>query len=465
MSVFVRDRSFYKTFLTLTAIIGLQNIITFGVNLADNLMIGGYSEYALSGVALVNQIQFILIMLVMGVSEGVVIMASRYWGARNISSIKKISSIGMRLSVSIGVLLWAIVFFFPEATLSLFTTDVNVIAEGKKYLQIVCFSYIFFSITMMIIAILRSVETVKIGFFISSSTLIISVCLNYVLIYGNFGFPSLGVEGAAISTLIARAVELLIAILYVKKFDQKIFLKLKDFFQFEWDLFKQYIRLGSPVIMSNFIWGLAMAVQTAILGHMGASAIAANSIATTIFGIVSVAVSASASSTTVLIGKTIGAGGTFETIKAYAKTLQVLYIVIGLCTGALLFFTKDVVIDFYSISDEARMLSIQFMTVLSITVVGTAYQMPALTGIVRSGGDTKFVLINDTIFMWMIVLPVSAVCAFIFDFSPLIVFICLKSDQILKCFVAIVKVNRFRWIRTFDTAEKHIEDQTVAAQS
>lgn len=111
------------------------------------------------------------------------------------------------------------------------------------------------------------------------------------------------------------------------------------------------------------------------------------------------------------------------------------------------------------------MLSIQFMTVLSITVVGTAYQMPALTGIVRSGGDTKFVLINDTIFMWMIVLPVSAVCAFIFDFSPLIVFICLKSDQILKCFVAIVKVNRFRWIRTFDTAEKHIEDQTVAAQS
>ncbi|GAE07166.1 Na++ driven multidrug efflux pump [Paenibacillus sp. JCM 10914] len=200
--------------------------------------------------------------------------------------------------------------------------------------------------------------------------------------------------------------------------------------------------------MSNAIWGLAMGAQTAILGHMGESAIAANSIANTIFQMVTVIVYASASATAVIIGKTIGEGR-MGTIKTYAKTLQLLYVLLGLVTGAVLFFIKDYVLGLYAISSEAKTLALHFMTVLSITVVGTAYQMPALTGIVRSGGDTRFVLYNDLIFMWLIVLPSSALCAFVFDLSPLTVFICLKSDQILKCFVAIVKVNRFRWIRAF----------------
>jgi putative MATE family efflux protein len=463
MSLFVREKNFYTTFFTLTAIIGLQNIISFGVNLSDSLMIGGYSEAALSGVAIANQIQFILQMLVMGVGEGVVIMAARNWGAKDIGSIKKIASIGMRLSIVVGVLVWAVVFFFPESLLSLFTNEQNVINEATSYIEIVCFSYICFSITSILLATLRSVETVKIGFLLSSTTLVINVCLNYLLIYGHLGFPSLGVQGAAIATLIARIIEMLIVLTYVKRYDKKIYLKLRDFFYFEMGLFKRYINLGSPIIMSNMIWGVAMATQTAILGHMGAAVIAANSIATTIFQIVSVAVFASASATTILIGKTIGQGR-MDQIKAYAKTLQMLYLIIGLCTGALLFITKGHVLDFYSISDEARSLSLQFMTVLSITVCGTAYQMPCLTGIVRSGGDTKFVLINDTIFMWMIVLPASALCAFVFDMSPLFTFICLKSDQILKCFVAIIKVNRFRWIRSFEphSAEKKEADPIIA---
>ncbi|WP_028551637.1 MATE family efflux transporter [Paenibacillus sp. UNC451MF] len=460
MGIFVRETSFYKTFFTLTLIIGLQNIITFGVNLSDNFMIGGYSESALSGVAVANQIQFVLHMLVMGVGEGLVIMASRYWGANDIESIKKITSIGMRLSILVGLSMWAVVFFFPHSLLSLFTNDQNVISEGTKFVQIICFSYIFFSITSILLATLRGVETVKIGFILSSTTLIINVCLNYLFIYGHFGFPSLGVRGAAIATLSARIIELIIVLIFVKRFDRKIHLKLRDFFKIEMGLFKHYVNLGSPILMSNFIWGIAMATQTSILGHMGAAAIAANSIATTIFQIVSVVVFASASATTIVIGKTIGEGH-MDKIKSYAKTLQVLYLIIGLFTGTLLFITKDHVLDFYSISAEARALALQFMTVLSITVCGTAYQMPSLTGIVRSGGDTKFVLYNDTIFMWLIVLPASALCAFVFDFSPLIIFICLKSDQILKCFVAIIKVNRFKWIRAFEPYSSETKE-TVA---
>ena len=195
-----------------------------------------------------------------------------------------------------------------------------------------------------------------------------------------------------------------------------------------------------------------MAVQTAILGHLGSEAIAANSIATTVFQILSVIVYGSASATSVLIGKTIGEGR-MDMIRQYAKTLQVLYILLGLATGVLLYCSKDAILAFYAVSPGAKELALQFITVLSVTVCGTAYQMPALTGIVRSGGDTKFVLYNDTIFMWMIVLPSSALAAFVFDFSPTAVFICLKSDQILKCFVAVVKVNRYRWIKQFDATQ------------
>lgn len=451
MSLFVREKSFYKTFFTLAAIIGLQNILTFGVNLSDNLMLGAYSEAALSGVAIANQIQFVLQMLVMGVCEGVVIMASRYWGAKDIDSIKNIASIGMRLSMLLGLVMWAVVFFFPASCLSLFTADEAVIAEGTQFVRIICFSYLFFAMTSSLLATLRSVETVKIGFILSSTTLFINVCLNYLLIYGHFGFPALGVQGSAIATLSARMIELVIVCVFVKRFDRKIRLQLRDFFRFEWELFRRYIRLGSPILMSNLVWGIAMGTQTAILGHMGAAAIAANSIATTVFQIVSVIVFASASATTVVIGKTIGEGRA-DQIKAYAKTLQMLYLIIGLVTGALLFLVKDHVLGFYTISEEARALALQFMTVLAVTVCGTAYQMPCLTGIVRSGGDTKFVLYNDTIFMWLIVLPASALCAFVFGLSPVVTFICLKSDQILKCFVAIVKVNRFRWIRPLEPA-------------
>ena len=367
----------------------------------------------------------------------------------------------MRLSILVGLVMWIIVFFFPQSLLSLFTNDQSVIAEGTKFVKIICFSYILFSITSILLATLRSVETVKIGFILSTTTLIINVCLNYVLIYGHFGFPSLGVRGAAIATLSARIIELIIVCIFVKRFDRKIHLMMRDFFTIEMGLFKQYIKLGSPILMSNFIWGIAMATQTSILGHMGAAAIAANSIATTIFQIVSVVVFASASATTVVIGKTIGEGH-MNKIISYAKTLQILYLIIGLCTGAALFVTKDYVLDFYTISEEARGLAMQFMTVLSITVCGTAYQMPSLTGIVRSGGDTKFVLYNDTIFMWLIVLPASALCAFVFDLSPLVTFICLKSDQILKCFVAIIKVNRFKWIRAFDSYSPEAKKTVVS---
>lgn len=446
MKLFTKDRDFYQRFFSLTLTIALQNIIVFAVNLADNMMLGAYSESSLSGVALVNQIQFFLQMVVMGVGEGLVVLCSRCWGKKDMESIRRVTNIGLWFGVGFALLLWAIVFFLPSQTLGLLTNEGEIISEGVKYLKIICFSYLFFAVTNILLAALRSVETVKIGFAVSLSTLLINCCLNYCLIYGNFGAPRLGVRGAAIATLISRVMECVIVVCYLGFGDKKIKLRFGDFGRMDKTLLSQYIRVGFPVIASNGMWGIAQAIQTGILGHLGGAAIAANSIATTVFQILSVVSYGASSASAVLMGKTIGEGRIHK-VKEYAKTMQILYLGIGLLTGLLLFALKGFILGFYQITEESKALAVQFMNVLSVTVVGTSYQVAVLTGIVRGGGDTRFVLYNDAIFIWLLVIPLSAIAAFWLKLPPVVVFCCLKCDQILKCFVAVVKVNFCKWLK------------------
>ncbi len=440
MSIIVREKKFYTNFFSLMSIMVLQSIVTTAVSLADNVMLGNYSESALSGVALAVQIQFILNMVVMGVGEGIVVLSTQYWGKKDVSSVNKIINCGMKVAVVISLIVGIFVFFLPHFSLSLFTSDTTVIDEGVKYLQIICFSYIFFAFTNILLAGLRSVETVKVGFYVSLSTLLINVFLNYVLIYGNFGAPRLGVQGAAIATLTARIIEFVVVLIYISKFDKKLNIKISTFGKVDKQLFKDYMKVGTPVIISNAMWGVAMSVQMAILGHLGSTAIAANSIANTIFQLLSVFSYSMSNAAGVIMGRTVGEGN-LDKLKGYTRTFQIIFIIIGVIAGIGLYLVKEPVLSIYDISDATRAMTNGFLNVLCITLVGTSYQVACLVGIVRGSGDTKFVLYNDTIFQWIIVIPISLLAAYVWKLDPIIVFFCLKSDQILKCFVAVVKVN------------------------
>ena len=220
VALFTKDKDFYKRLFSLIIVIALQNLVVFSVNLADNVMLGGYSEAGLSGVALVNQIQFLLQMLVMGTAEGIVVLSARSWGRRDIASIRLVTAIGMLLALIVAAFMFLAVQIFPSQALGFFSNDAPVIAEGVKYLRIVSFTYPFFAMSSILLAMLRSVETVKVGFMVSVSTLIINVCLNYTLIYGHFGAPQLGVQGAAIATLTSRIVEFFIIVIFLAKFDE-----------------------------------------------------------------------------------------------------------------------------------------------------------------------------------------------------------------------------------------------------
>jgi len=452
MKLFSRDKHFYKTFFSMTGAIALQNLITFAVNLADNIMIGGYSQAALSGVSMVNQIQFMLQMLMLGTGSAIGVLGAQYWGKKELQPIRKATSIGLLLGTAISIVMMVLVYFFPAEALGLLTNEQAVIREGSKYLVIICFSYVLFAVSNNLLSALRSVETVKIGFVVNLLALVVNIVLNYGLIYGRLGMPEMGVEGAAIATLTARAVEFIVVVVYVLFIDKKMCWRLKNLLDIDKLMFADYIRVGMPLILANGIWGVAMSVQTAILGRMGEDTIAANSIATTLFQVISVVTYAASTTSGVVIGKTVGEGN-IPKVKEYTKTMQILFIGIGILTGLALFASRDFIIGMYDVTQAAAELSRQFILVLSFTVVGTSYQCACLTGIVTGGGDTRFVLINDLIHQWLIVIPSALLSAFVFHAPAWVTVLCLKSDQILKCFVAVIKVNRYKWIHKLTREE------------
>lgn len=443
----IKDKYFYKTFFSLFAVVSLQSLIVFGVNLADSIMIGSYSELAMSGVSLANQIQFLLHMFVNGAANGLVVIASQYWGRKNLGPVKKVSAVAFWAGVSMSALLTAIVLISPEGVLGILSDESEIVAEGARYIEIMAFSYIIFAVTNILIALMRSIEVVKIGFYTSLLALIFNVSLNYCLIFGHFGFPEMGVRGAAIATLVSRIVELIFVLFYVFVYDKRLSLKIRDLLHIEKSYVKDYIRAGLPLMGSGGSWGIAMTVQTAIIGRLGEACIGANAVAAPIFQVVSVLYASSSNASSVLIGKTVGEKD-IPRVKRYAKKLQIIYLGIGLVSCVILLLTRDFIISMYDVTAETAALAATFINILSVTVIGSAYEAPGLCGIVSGGGDTKFVFKNDIIFMWCMVLPLSFISAFVLHWPVPVTFFILKSDQITKCLVAVVKVNRYKWIKT-----------------
>lgn len=354
------------------------------------------------------------------------------------------------MSIIIGTLFAAVLFIFaaliPVHVVGIFTDSPDIIEKGVEYLSIIKYTYPIFALTNILLAVLRSVESVKIGFRVSLITLFFNIFLNYVLIFGKLGFPDLGVKGAAIATLASRAAELVFVIVHIAFFEKNIRWKRGDFNNMDWGLFKTYAKTSVAFVVTDGLFGVSTALQTVILGHMADAAISANSVSTTLYQVLKVAAVGSASAASIIIGRTIGEGKSKEKIKEYSKTLQFIFVCIGIATGISLFILRIPIVSIYNISSEAKSLANGFLLVLCVAGVGMAYQMPVNTGIVR-GGDSKFVLKLDIISIWGIVLPVSFAAAFLWKWHPIAVIACLNADQIFKCLPSAVKVNRYNWIK------------------
>ena len=461
MAVFTKDRSFYRSLVTLAVPISLQNLVTFAVSFADNVMIGSLGDDAISGVYIGGQLQSVLQMFVGGIEGAILILAAQYWGKKDTQSIRKVVSIGIKFALAVGLLSSLVAVLFPQWVIRAFTTEPGVIQEGAAYVQIVGFTYLFFSVSQVMIAAMRSVETARIGLYISCMALVINVCLNYVFIFGHFGFPAMGVRGAALATLVSRILEMCVGVGYVFFVDKKLRFGLKDLLHTDRQLLRDFIRYGLPVIGGQVVWAINSLANTKILGYYSAGVIAAASITGMLHNLVYVWMNGMSSAVGIITGKTVGAGQ-YEKMKEYSKTVQMIFLFVGLISGAAVFLARDGFISLYNASPEAQAYSRQFINVISVTIIGTCYQAACLFGLVKSGGDISFVFKNDTIFVFLVVIP-SSLLAMWLGALPWVVFACLKCDQILKCFVAIVKINRYNWMKnlTRDNTSQEEKERAV----
>ena len=443
---FTHDRSFYRALFPLLITLSLQNLIAYSVNMADNIMLGSYSQPALSGAAAVNQIFFIVQQLTLGICDGLVVLAAQYWGEGRTSPIRRLTGTALRFGVCCSAVIIVLCMVFPSQIVGIFTKDPVIIAEGTSYLSIIQFTFLIFMLTQVLMASLRSVEVVRISFYISIVSLIVNVGINYTLIFGRFGFPEMGIRGAAIGTLTARIIEFLIIFIYALKVDKRLQLFSESLIKRDAALSSDYFKAEIPMLLSSLLWAVSVPMQTAILGHLSSDAIAANSVATTFYQYLKVIVQSMSAASAVMIGRAIGMGK-MERVRSDARTLSVIDILIGLILGLLLFVLRHPLLSLYRIDDSALQLADQLIVIMSIVMVFMSYQMPVSFGIIRGGGDVRFTMIMNMISTWAIVMPLSFLSAFVWKWSVPMVVIVIQSDQIFKGIPTFIRFRSYKWIR------------------
>ena len=453
-----RDTAFYRTFFVLSLTLMAERVVVCSVNLLDNVMLGSYSELAMSGAAAVNQLQFIFQQLVYGASNGMVILGSQYWAKGRAEPLRRIAGLGMFWGMGFTVLFFLLSALFPRTMVGLFTSDAQIIDQGAAYLRILCFTYPVFAITTVLLASLRTVKTVQIALRVSILSLVVNCGINFVLIPGRFGAPELGITGAAIGTLTARILECLVVVWYILKRDQKLGLRIRDFFRLDWSLMRDYTGVSIPVVIAEFLWGCTTAIHTAIMGHLSASAIAAQSISVTAFTLLKVTSLGCASATSVIIGQAVGEGDR-QKLREYTRTLQVFFLLGGGIVSAVLLLLRAPLLGLYTLSPETTQLANTFILIEAVVLFFNAYHLPMNTGLIRGGGDTKFSVRMDLILIWCFTIPLALLAAFVFHWGPVAVLLCLNADQGLKCIPVAIYGNSYRWVRNLaragDPGEKH----------
>ena len=443
---FYHDKAFYRSFFSLFIVVALQNIISYSVNMADNTMLGSYRQEALSGAAVVNQVFFLIQQLSIAIGDGLIVLSSQYWGKKQTAPIRRIAGMVLKmvLGVDIGILIVCTVLERP--LLRIFTRDEVILAEAVRYLRVVKYSFVFFVMTQAMLALLRSVETVRIAAWLALLSLVVNVCINSTLIPGRFGLPELGVAGAAVGTVVSRCLEFLIVLFYLARRDKKLRLFAdREFLRTDPLLRSDYFRVALPILTAGMLWAVSVPMQTAILGHLSSDAIAANSVATTFYQYLKVLVTALASSSSVTIGKMLGRGN-LDHVKAAGRSLSVIDLCVGLCLGAVLFLTKDLLLSRYALNETATALASQLIAIMAFVMVGMSYQMPVGSGIIRGSGDARFSLYVNMISTWGIVIPLSLAAAFLWKWPVPAVAICLQSDQIFKCIPIFLRFRSYKWI-------------------
>lgn len=445
MKTFFQDKAFFKQALVITLPFAFQNLISASLNMIDTVMIGGIGETEIAAVGLSNQVYFLFHLLLFGVNSGAAIFTAQFWGKRDVKGIRRVLGIALVSGTSVSLLFTLLGLLAPAFILSLFSHDPEVIRLGSDYLRLVSTSYIFTGITFAYAFALRSTGQVTLTVIINLIALCINTCFNYLLIYGHFGFPRLEVKGAAIATVLARFVEVLIiiAVTYGKQLVPAG--KLKEMIDIKIDFVRQYFSTTIPVIMNEFLWALGVTMFAVVYARMGTGTIAAINIFATVERISMVVFFGLAQAAAVMIGHRIGAGGEKDAL-CYAKRFCALGPLLGILIGGGLVLAADSILSVYHVPVEVILIAKNIIMVYALVLPFKIFNLINVVGVLRSGGDTRFSLLLDTMGIWLIAVPLAFLSGLVWKLPPAQVYLLTALEEIFKLVLGVNRLLTGKWI-------------------
>ena len=447
-----QPKGFYRSVLALMIPIILQNLITETVALADTFMVGMLGEQYLAAATMATTPLFVFMIITFGVQSSVSILSAQYWGKGNTDAINRILGVALYFILTLTLASATIIVIFPHQILGLITNDSTLVVLGTPYVRIVAFSMVLNAVSMVYISSQRSMENAKLGVIVLSISSIFNVFGNWVLIFGKLGMPALGMEGAAIATLCARVLEVIIISVYALR-NSRLPLKIKLLLKPGLTIFKDFVKYSTTVLLNEVLWGFGAMLYPVIFGHMvGAQSIlAAYNIAGNVERIFAVTMIACGSATAVIIGREIGAGRQ-DRVKSVAKALITLSLIIGLFSGALLLFLQLTIIEpfvfpLFGLSNDAVSAAATMLLILVLSTPLRALGFTMGIGVLRAGGDVNGFLLIDVSSLYFVALPMAVIAGFVFKAGIMVVYFSMFIEALSKAALLYLRVRSKKWIR------------------
>ncbi len=442
----VKDPQLYKMIVTIAIPIACQNMLVFLTQMLDTIMLGELGDVPLTASSLANQVFNVYSLFIFGIAGGAAVLTAQYWGKKEMEPIKIVMGTVLRLVAVTGVVLSAVVLLFPRQIMMIFTPDKAVIEAGVEYMRIIGFMYFFFGMSNTLISLLRSIEMVKVAVIANATSLVVNGFLNYVLIFGKFGAPRMEIKGAALATLIAKLAELCIVLIYVFIADKKLKLRFSELFQKDALLTQDLKRYCTPVVINEVAWSLGIAMQSLLFGWMSTTAVSANTIIGVVQQLATLFIFGVANATAVIIGKTIGEGD-MELAQSRGRKMKVFAILMGIVSAVIIILFRDLMVDFYNVSEETKALAKQMLWITALIVFFISNSGVSIVGILRGGGDTKFSMMLEIVSLWLVAVPLGFIAGIVLKLPVLVVYFLFKSDEIVKTFVCWKRIAGDKWLR------------------
>ena len=460
MKLFKKEPEFYKTVFSLALPIALQSLITIGVNMLDTIMVGELGEKALSSTSLANSFISIYHIFCMGLGMGASVLVSRFWGMKTAHhdeekaslALKQTVCLMLRLTLSLASLFALITLIMPETLMRMYTDDREIIELGAVYFKWSIVTYFFLGTSLVTTIVLRSVGQVRLPLFVSIGAFFINLLANYAFIFGKLGMPRMEVAGAALGTLIARLFEagMILGYLFIR--DKKILFRLRDIFMKTGSLLGEYIRISIPVLISDGILAFGNNSVAMVIGHLGATFVAANAITSVTQQLSTVVIQGVSQAGAIVTGQTLGREGREKTMSQGWMFLG-LGFALGTISALFILIASNPIINTYNVSLETKQIARQLMDSISLIIIFQASNSIMTKGVLRGGGDTKMLMVTDNIFLWVVSIPLGILAGFVFKWPAFWIYFCLKSDQVIKTVWCVFRLKSEKWIKKIRTGK------------